>query len=154
MLTPVIGAAGNDWDIIYLGYNTDATIALICEDGSISPIAFGDSIKTQSDFFYHYSKCAYANELPLVARCCQIWGTLAYMVSPEGAAKLCQSCFPLNSNTVIEMLGEGRSICASTADGMINLAMRRDVRAFCCLPPLVLGPNDHTDSDVVNRAKS
>ena len=154
MLPEVIARAGPDWDLIYLGYNTDATIAIENADGSVSSIAFDDSIKGQSTFFEEFRTAAYESEPPHVARCYQAWGLLAYVVSPAGASKLCQRCFPLDSHNVIEMIGEDRLIRPTSFDGMVNIALKSGIRAFCCLPPLALSPNDHADSDTRIRPKS
>lgn len=139
-----------EWDIIYFGYNTNATVAVESADGLKALMHFDESVKRTPGYFESFSVTS--APAPASLSCFQAWGTLAYAISPRGAAKLLQLCFPLNDAADIYMFGQNRKLKPYTLDGVINLALQRSpVSAHCLFPPLAVSANDLAGSDVVTR---
>lgn len=140
----------SDWDIVFLGYNTNATVAAQSQDGLKVLLTFDERAKQASEYFDAFARMQAPAPTPLL--CFQAWGTLAYALSPQGAAKLLELCFPLNGATEILMFGQNRTLKPYTLDGMINVALQRaPVNAYCVFPPLAVSANDLAGSDVITR---
>ena len=139
-----------DWGLCYLGYNTDAVVAVQSDDGLKALLYFDESAKRAPGYFDSFA-CLHA-PAPTPLQCFQAWGTLCYMVSPAGAQLLLDACFPMRADVDVFMFGQSRTIKPFGIDGMINLALQRaPLNAYCVTPPLVVGPNDAATSDVVAR---
>lgn len=137
------------WDVVFLGYNTNALVAVQTSDGLKSLIHFDETAKRAPGYFEAFA-AAHA-PAPTVLRCFQAWGTLCYAVSPQGAQRLLDLCFPLSSATEIFMFGQNRALKPYTLDGMINLALQRaPIEAYCAFPPIAVSSNDAAGSDVVS----
>ncbi|HWQ08001.1 MAG TPA: glycosyltransferase family 25 protein [Holophaga sp.] len=135
------------WDFLMLGYNTNAIVTLRLPNGMPVSLSFGK--RHPWDFFEHLSHDASLSARPSTYSLCQAWGTLAYLVSPQGAARMMKACFPLAPLTLDVHL-QGRAIQVFTADGMINVGLARGaLKGFALFPPVALGPNAADDSDVV-----
>jgi GR25 family glycosyltransferase involved in LPS biosynthesis len=138
------------WDIAFLGYNTNATVAVEGPDAIKTILLFDDTAKKAPGYFDSYAQSNAPS--PTLMACFQAWGTLCYAISPKGAARLLSLCFPLNSGPDLVMFGQGRVIKPYTLDGMINVALQRQpVSAWCSYPPLALSSNDVATSDVITR---
>ncbi|MEZ5961651.1 MAG: glycosyltransferase family 25 protein [Hyphomonadaceae bacterium] len=145
-----IDQAGADWDIIFFGYNTNATVAVEGNDGLKTLLHFDEAAKREPGYFDGFTRLSAPP--PALLRCYQAWGTLCYAISPKGADVLLEACFPLSANTKIVMFGQNRLLAPYTLDGMINVALQRSrVASFCCFPPLAVSSNDVASSDVVSR---
>lgn len=139
-----------DWDIVFLGYNTNAVVAAESIDGLKALLYFDESAKKEAGYFDAFARTAGPAPTPLL--CFQAWGTLAYALSPQGAAKLLKLCFPLSGATSIVMFGQNRELKPYTLDGMINVALQRAaVNAYCLVPPIAVSANDLAGSDVVTQ---
>lgn len=142
-----LAGAGDDWDLFFFGYNTDAAIAVVTPEALFGVIVFDDHAKRKPGYFDKFAHRAPDVPCPYVFKTMRAWGTLGYMVTPAGARHLLDACFPLSSEDAILLHVEGRTVPPKALDGMINLALQKGlVTAKCCFPPLVTGPND--DSDV------
>ena len=142
-----LATAGDDWDLFFFGYNTDAAIAVVTPEALFGVIVFDDHAKRKPGYFDKFAHAAPPDQPPYVFKTMRVWGTLGYMVTPAGALRLLDSCFPLSSEDAILLHVEQRTVPPKALDGMINLALQRQqVTAKCCFPPIVTGPND--DSDV------
>jgi len=148
LLDQALAAAGEGWDIFFLGYNTNAAIAVITPEKLFGVVVFDDNALRKPGYFDKFAKGAPDAPPPYVFDTVRAWGTLGYVVTPKGAERLLDACFPLASDRGVTMHVEGRAMLPRALDGMINLALQ-DGRAAakCCFPPIVCGPND--DSDVV-----
>ena len=78
-----------------------------------------------------------------VMRPALLWGLLAYAVTPAGACKLLSRCFPLRNHDL--SLLDGAGVSRGIDGSILALVQQGVVKAACCFPPIVLGPN--TDSD-------
>lgn len=86
---------------------------------------------------------------PTALACFQAWGTLCYAITPRGAARLLEACFPISAEREVIMFGQNRTVAPYGIDGMINAALQRaPIAAFCAMPALVVSLNDQADSDV------
>lgn len=129
------------WDIVHLGFNTDAPVTmqldcprlevqLICQENG-RPVGEG------VPFTVSWPARPHAGEM-LLARVLDVHGLCGYAVSALGARRLIEACFPMTATSI-----DG-TISRQTRDGLL--------RALIAIPPLVLSPNDHADSDTVCSA--
>lgn len=138
-----------DWDIVFLGYNTNAIVAVQSRDGLKTLLHFDEGAKRNANYFTAFARDPAPAPTPLL--CFQAWGTLAYAISPRGAARLLKVCFPLSGANDIFMFGQNRKLQPYTLDGMINVALQRaPLSAYCLFPPLAVSSNDVAGSDVVS----
>lgn len=129
------------WDIVHLGFNTDApvTIQLDCPRMDIQLICQenGRPIGPGAPFAVSWPEQSYEGEA-LLARVIDIHGLCGYAVRAGGARRLLEACFPLTATSI-----DG-TISRKTREGLLQ--------ALIAIPPLVLSPNDHADSDTVRSA--
>lgn len=145
--TAVVNAIAGDWDFVYLGFNADANAAFESAEGLKYLVTFDEAAKREPDFFTRFATMTAPNPTPL--RCFQAWGILAYVVSPAGARRLLDLCFPLRSDQMLILFGDGRAIPAYGIDGLMNRALQREeLVAYCAIPPLAISPNNPNESDV------
>lgn len=136
-------------DILFLGYNTNAPLALVLPDGMEMEGYFGGH-RPKAGFFGAFA-AASRRARPAVHPVRAAWGTIAYAVGPLGAARLLQQCFPLSAaRGRVHLRMERRAVRPRALDGMINLALQSGrARGVACLPPLALSPNDASDVNAV-----
>jgi GR25 family glycosyltransferase involved in LPS biosynthesis len=137
-------------DLFYAGYNRDAILS-IGYGGQWCNIAFAPPPAPFEAMLDRHTRAARGCSRSFVdARL--VWGTLAYAVAPKGARALLQHCFPLSDKIPVRMYGSGRLLTPYALDGIINAAVQRGlVRARTAFPPIVIGPNEQSDSDVVRH---
>lgn len=143
--------AGMDvpWDVVFFGYNTDTFVPTQTRDGLITLIAFDEGAKAQPGYFERFRRTRAPTPAPM--RCHQVWGTLCCAVTPKGAARLLDTCFPLDGARDIRIAGKPARVKPYTIDSMINLALQAGaLRGFCVFPPLAVSANQVGDSDVVS----
>ena len=136
-------ARGKPWDVIFFGCNTD-TVVSIPSTGGInltghfstlypSPAQLAGFVEQKTDVSLLRLKFAF--------------GLCGYAVSPKGADKLIERCFPMD-NRPVYIDEENRSFPAYGIDCMMVSAYP-SIGAFMCFPPLVMTPNDQTTSQTV-----
>jgi glycosyl transferase, family 25 len=134
-----------DSNLIMLGCNMDTTIEL-----NISPgIDLGARFSVRYPSAKHLDAFAKMTEPVALCRLGIALGLGGYAVTPKGAALLTEKCFPLD-NRLVYMTPENRSFPAYGLDCMM-IAAYPAMRAYLCLPPLVMTPNDHATSQVQRR---
>jgi hypothetical protein len=74
------------------------------------------------------------------------FGTSSYAVSPAGAQKLIDGCFPLSKRNV-PVKALSMTLLTKTNDGLMN-GLYRDIGAYVCLPPIALPINDKSVSTI------
>lgn len=149
--TTMLGQLPPNWDLVFFGYNTNASVATESPEGVKAILMFDDGAKKSPRYFENFARLT-AAPAPTPLGCFQAWGTLCYAISPRGAARLLKACFPLSSAPDLVMFGQNRRIKPYTLDGMINVALQREpIAAYCAYPPLALSSNDLAGSDVVTR---
>jgi glycosyl transferase family 25 len=138
-----LGKKREPWDIVHLGFNTDAPLTiqldcprmdvqLICQDNG-RPVGMG------APFAISWPEKPPEDEM-LLARVIDIHGICGYAVSGRGARHLLEACFPLTATSI-----DG-TISRKTREGLL--------KALIVIPPLVLSANDHADSDTVSSSSS
>ena len=128
------------WDMICLGYNADALLDLDLGEGIRLRCAFprGNPTPEQLGRFGTMQNPVGA------ARLANFFGLCAYLLSPAGARRLLDLCFPLD-NRVIHVDSSERPIGVSTLDGRIN-AHLAEIVAYAAVPPIALPDNDAASS--------
>jgi len=141
----------NGCDILYLGYNRDAIISLGYGDGAWCNIAFQTSTTAFDDEAQRHNQWSGRNS-HCVLDAQLAWGITAYAISPQSARSLLSHCFPLSNKHRVRMDASGRLLVPYSLDGIINVAVQRGlIKSRVVFPPLVIGPNEPSDSD--NYAK-
>jgi GR25 family glycosyltransferase involved in LPS biosynthesis len=149
----VMGRLPAQWDVVFLGYNTNATMAVETSEGLKTILYFDASAKQQPNYYDDYSRNGKGMGPSTLTRCFQRWGTLCYLVSPRGGERLERYCFPLSTQTKVFIYGQNRAIRTDGLDGMMNLAQQRhEFDAYAVFPPLALSENSSHDSDVLRSS--
>ena len=137
-LLPTLGS----WDYVACGYNTDAVL-------EVEPAPGMKSIMTSlpkrpdeaAEALFQGSKTQVA-AFPLVT----CFGTSGYVVSPAGARKLLQLCFPIDNRSYARtVFGQTLDVPVSGIDHMLN-CVYQSIEAYACFAPLVLPHNDKANS--------
>jgi glycosyl transferase family 25 len=136
----------SDWDIILLGYNTDSLL----EIDMISGFVFDGLFALRYPSPEQLRKFAMTRMPTVLLRLRHAFGICGYAVSPSGAAKLRDGCFPMD-NRMLEFPNTGRRFRAYSIDGLMN-SIYASMKAYVCVPPLVLPPNDKSKSTVTPNA--
>jgi glycosyl transferase, family 25 len=138
-------AEGNNWDVILLGYNMDAAFELKIAPG----IDFGGGFSVRFPTAKHLADFANANDSVGLQRLNIALGLCGYAVTSKGAQFLIRSCFPMDNRPVLYR-SYGHSIPAYGLDCVMATLYPR-MRAYACVPPLVMTPNDHKTSTIQRR---
>jgi len=134
-----------DWDLIMLGCNMNTTIEL----NILPDIDLAARFSVRFPSVKHLNAFVKMTEPVALFRLRLAFGLGGYAVTPKGAALLTEKCFPLD-NRPIYLRNENRSIPAFGLDCMMIPAYPT-MRAYLCLPPLVMTPNDPATSQVQRR---
>ena len=125
----------DDWKFLLLGYNFDSLLDVYIIDrvehfeGQFSNRSLGVSeLRSYQDV-----------RLPVgTLRLRNAFGAPGYAVSPNGAQFLIANVFPLRNRPVTI---RGRTCVTSTMDALLN-GLYAEMRAYVCVPPLVVTPNE------------
>ncbi|MBX9746135.1 MAG: glycosyltransferase family 25 protein [Hyphomonadaceae bacterium] len=140
---------GEDWDLLFFGYNTDALVAAETPEGLKMLLQFDETAKGTPGFFENFASLRARR--PTALACYQVWGALCYAITPRGAERLLDACFPMSPERRIVMFGQNRTLSPYGVDGMINAALQREpILAFCAVPALAVSRNNREDSDTVD----
>jgi GR25 family glycosyltransferase involved in LPS biosynthesis len=131
-----------DWDFMLFGYNFDSAISMELIPGIQSYLSSFDNRPISTVSLRQFRHCFQPS---LVRRLDNAFGTPAYAVSPCGAEKVLKACFPLRS-VQVPVPSLRRTIRAFSIDCLLNLHYGK-WSAFASFPPLVVTPNDKTQSD-------
>jgi GR25 family glycosyltransferase involved in LPS biosynthesis len=135
-LPPLLASLGDDFDYLTLACNTDSIVHIEYVGGTDAVLHFTVPYLTEAGLAEFV-----ATTRPVGAfRMRNSFGTCGYVVTPEGAAKLKAAVFPLDNRSVA-VPGLKRTLRASAFDFMMN-ATYRSIRAYACVPPLVLSMNE------------
>jgi glycosyl transferase family 25 len=145
MLVRLLGSI-SAWDIVLLGYNFDSVLDFRVTDD----IDFGGTFSELTPTPEQIGRFSESTETVALLRLNVALGTCAYAVSPIGARNLTRTCFPMD-NRPVPLRVLGRSVPAFGIDCMMAVAYR-NLRAFVCVPPLAMTPNDWTVSTTGRKA--
>jgi GR25 family glycosyltransferase involved in LPS biosynthesis len=130
-----------DWDIILWGWNFDSILHTNLP-GSISSLtSFASPVSENQLIEFRLSR---VNSVP--QKLMGAFGTVAYTVSPRGAQRLKQCCFPLMKE-YISIPGLNRKLLNIGIDVVMN-KWYPHLQAYAAFPPLVITKNDKATSDI------
>jgi len=132
-----------NWDYIALGYNTDSVLELELAPGFKSEMMFTPKQPSDESAAMFQRSTAEVAALQLV----QCFGTAGYVVSPRGATKLLELCFPME-NRFLKIAALNRTVPVLGIDGMMNF-IYHSIEAFACVSPLVIPKNNNAVSTTV-----
>ena len=135
------------WDIILLGYNTDALVEFnIAGDFDMSGL-----FTVKHPNAAQLARFARSRNPASLFRLRHAFGISGYAISPAGARKLIARCFPMD-NRLIEFKATNHRFNAFSIDCMMNV-FYRDIDAYAFVGPLVLPLNDWEMSTVDVRKR-
>ena len=142
----VLLPALTNWDYIALGYNTDLVLDLDWAPGMRAMMVFQPKYPNDENAAVFQVSTAQVAAIRLN----NCFGTPGYVISPAGARKLLQLCFPMDNRSypVPAYNATGKVI---GIDSMLNTVFA-SVRAFACFAPLVVTKNDQATSTVQTGA--
>lgn len=131
------------WDIILLGYNTDALVEFIMAGDFAMSALFAEKRPDRAQL----ERFARDRGGPsALFRLRHAFGISGYAISPSGAAKLLARCFPMDNRPLIFKAAKNR-FNAFSIDGMMN-DVYGDIDAYAFIGPLVLPHNDWNASTI------
>lgn len=135
--------AGN-WEYIQWGWNFDSFLTFMLP-GGFSPCVAHFSQDEMRSNMRHFQR---QNMEHSIYRILGVFGIPAYTVSPTGARKLLEWCFPLCELDVF-FWGLNRHLPNNGIDIVMNSFFREpDNNALVAFPPLVITSNDHSISTI------
>jgi len=138
----VIHECGADWDLVMWGWNFDSILYYELLPGVSPSVAQFDQLELRNSLERFQALPLAPHPYPLL----RSFGTVAYSVSPQGASRLLERCFPLRPQFV-DFPGINPAFPNTGIDIAMN-ACYADIRAFVCMPPLVVTKNEHEVSTV------
>ncbi len=144
-LPAAIARIGGFWDILLLGFNTNSVLRLRPGEHLAQSLRFSP-YPSEAELRAHRS--ARADVRPY--RLANAFGICGYVVSPLGARKLLERCFPMRRQLLV--IPGFQSLYIATLDGPMNVVYPT-IDAYICLPPLVMTPNDQATSQTVTKTE-
>jgi glycosyl transferase, family 25 len=137
-----LAGQGDEWDFILLGYNTDAELELNIAPG----IDLGGVFSVGYPTAKHLADFAQSSNPVALQPLIIAMGTCGYAVTPKGAECLIRGCFPMD-NRPVKLRAVNHTFPAYGIDCMMTSVYQK-MRAFACVAPLVMTPNDRKTSTV------
>ncbi len=123
------------WDIILLGFNTNTRPNLATGERLVTPLRFVDYPKPE------HLRAHRESRIPVVPyRLSNAFGICGYVLSPTGARKLLDRCFPIDDRFIYPRELD-HPVMVTTVDTMMY-SIYATMDAYLCLPPLVMTQND------------
>lgn len=136
----MVSSLGDNWDILVWGWNFDAVVSVSCmSEISTSVMVFNQTMLR--DNAEKFQKLTLRNNILSLDK---LFGTIGYTISPKGAKKFKESCFPV-TNFEIYVPGINRNV----RNMGIDVSMSRVYSAFnsfVSFPPLVITKNEKQTS--------
>lgn len=138
----VIDEVSPGWDLIQFGFNTDALLDIEVIPGCNVRGGFSLQFPTLEDCrrFVRSSGATVPMKLH------NAFGNCSYAVSPSGAKKLLDGCFPLSHEPT--SLPTYRAFLEAYSKDTLMNRLYRDMAAFTCVPPIAMPLNDKPASTV------
>ncbi len=143
-----LAALGPDWDLVMWGWNFDSILSIRALPG-VSPAVLlfsQDELRRSMDRFVSMT------DPPHLWRLERCFGTPCYTISPQGARRLRELCFPLAPFSLYFPV-----LDRQLPNNGIDIAMNRiyaATRSHVAFPPLVATPNDRAASTVQQVARA
>jgi GR25 family glycosyltransferase involved in LPS biosynthesis len=132
----------DDWEIVHLGFNTDGFFNLSVYPNTILAGGFSSYYPTWEDC----QRFAASSGQVIPVRANNTFGNCCYAVSPKGAKRLIDGCFPLSRKNA-PMSAMRAVILAKNKDTLMN-EFYSSMGAYVCLPPIALPINDKQISTI------
>ena len=142
----VMATVASDWDLIVWGWNLDSILMFDLMPGVTPCLATFDQSNMRAGIDAFQTMALQ----PVAYRLWRAFGTVCYSISPRGAAKLQEEALPLRPLTV-----DFPMINPAFPNNGIDIVMNslyRSMNAYVSMPPLVLTPNEHAQSTVLEPA--
>lgn len=137
-----IDALPLDWDVVLFGYNTDSVLDVEILPGCNVRGTFSPGTPTLDDC----ERFALTSGSVVAMRLHNAFGSCSYAVSPAGAQRLMEGCFPLRRpRAYVPTLKF--VVTLESPDTLMN-ELYRDIGAYVCVPPIVMPINDKQVSTV------
>jgi GR25 family glycosyltransferase involved in LPS biosynthesis len=132
-----------DWDLVHFGFNTDSVLNVEMLPDCLLEGRFSVDYPSHGDCLRFTRGTGHV----ALAKLHNLFGRCAYAVSPKGAQRLIEGCFPLNMRAVgVPGLPTGL-LFPHSGDGVMN-GLYREMSAYVCLPPIAMPANDKAASTV------
>jgi glycosyl transferase, family 25 len=135
----VIAALPEGWDIVLWGWNFDTVLHVDLLEGLSPAVMLFDQKKLREAI--ERFQASQGPVIPL--RIEKAFGLPAYTLSPDGARRLLELCFPQKPLTVF-IPAHNHTMVNVGVDVSTN-AVYKDVSAWACFPPLAVTPNRRGD---------
>jgi glycosyl transferase family 25 len=143
---------GDDWDIIFWGFNFDMFLSFDMIPG-VSPCVATFSQDQMRAGSGEFQKQIIA---PQVFKAIWVFGTVCYSISPKGAAVIKSKILPLRPQVI--PFPDAKNVSPYSPawrtvgiDNCIN-AVHREIKSFVCFPPLVISKNEPEKSTIRGSA--
>lgn len=144
----LIASVGTAWDFISWGWNFDSTLD-ISLPGQLSDCILNVN---QNQLRENYKNYIQEPIEPSLYKLHQTFGTMAYSISPEGAAQLLKKTHPILRQEVY-VRGLKRVVPNVTLDITLS-GLYTNMNCFASFPPLALTENRHESSTVVRELQN
>ena len=141
-----LAALPPDWDIVLWGWNFDAPLHVEVIAGLKQSYLRFDG-RRLGPRLHEFQEMDY-RVMPF--RLLGVFGMPCYSISPQGARRLSELCFPLRREPV-PVPSLGRNLPNATLDTLMNKHYG-SLKAYVAMPPLVWTENDKRASDIHPKA--
>lgn len=135
-----------NYDFICFGWNFDADLWISTEP-FLSPVKMSfdqDSMRLNKKSYLENSFICNLFKLHLFN------GTFCYLISPFGASKFLEICFPLKQNINLQITSSYIVNLTPTALDMAMSEAYQETNSYVCFPPIAISENNHLISTVQN----
>ena len=135
VLPALVDGLEPSWELFLLGYNTDVLVEVAMADDLNMRLGFSNRYPEPADL----ARFTAGRSAVGVGRLTLFFGLCGYLISPAGARSLLIKCFPLELRT-LQVAASGVKLATNTLDIRIDTHLPF-VRAYACVPPLVMPDN-------------
>jgi len=127
------------WDIIQLNYNFDSILSYNNTNYETCNCYFNQTKMTKTDISNFVNTKIHTT----IAKLNFCFGTSAYVISPNGAKKMKDLCFPMDNRIILNVPFLQKIDCF-TIDTIMN-SIYKDILAYVCIIPFVITPHISDD---------
>lgn len=135
------------FDLVAWGYNFDSVLRLSLFDGRVPCVTTFDQDALRESIEGFRSDRGPVVLLPLL----EFYGICAYSISPQGAQRMLDRCFPLKPGAW-QSLSLGRPVMNTGIDVVMN-GHYAGLRCYAAFPPMAVTPNRSDTSSVQTRER-
>jgi glycosyl transferase family 25 len=141
----VLAALEPEWDLVMWSWNMDALLSLATLPGITPMLVYCDQNAMRRTIGEFRETCDRLTVLAL-DKC---FGTCCYSISPGGARKFMEGCFPIRGEPVV-FPGIAQPIPEDGIDKSMN-RLYPVTRSYVAMPPMAVTPNDNYNSLTLRR---